>query len=66
MLSKEDYNQHLSQMLEIEENMKKTYQDLADEVKDKEIKNIFIKIRDDEQEHAALVCKMKKIIMEED
>lgn len=65
MLSKEDYKEHLNQMLEIEENMEKVYGDLAKKIKDKEMKNIFKKIKDEEQEHAALVRKMKKIITEE-
>ncbi|MCF7873339.1 MAG: ferritin-like domain-containing protein [Candidatus Omnitrophica bacterium] len=65
MLSKEDYQEHLNQMLELEENMEKMYENLAKRVEDKEIKNIFRKIRDDEQKHAALVRKMKKMITEE-
>ncbi|MCF7874913.1 MAG: ferritin-like domain-containing protein [Candidatus Omnitrophica bacterium] len=65
MLSKEDYKEHLNQMLELEENMEKMYENLTKRVEDKEIKNIFRKIRDDEQEHVVLVQKMKKIIVDE-
>jgi rubrerythrin len=65
MLSKEDYKEYLNQMLEIEKNMEKVYGDLAKKIKDKEMKNIFINIKNDEHNHAQLVHKMKKLIMEE-
>jgi rubrerythrin len=66
MLSKKDYKEYLSQMLEIEESMEEVYKNLANQVKDKEMVKIFTKIKNDERKHAALVRKMEKIIIEED
>ncbi|MCF7916370.1 MAG: hypothetical protein K9L61_01170 [Candidatus Omnitrophica bacterium] len=65
MLSKEDYREYLSQMLELEENMEEVYGGLAKKVEDQEIEKIFINIKNDEHNHAQLVRKMKKLIMEE-
>ncbi|MCF7878676.1 MAG: hypothetical protein K9L95_04310 [Candidatus Omnitrophica bacterium] len=65
MLSKKDYKDYLSQMLELEENMEEVYGGLAKKVEDEATKKIFTNIKNDEYNHAQLVRKMKKLIMEE-
>ncbi|MFO8052563.1 MAG: ferritin-like domain-containing protein [Candidatus Omnitrophota bacterium] len=66
MLSKQDYKEYLDQMLELEEKMVGVYGNLANKVNNQELKKIFTRIKEDEIKHAALVYKMKKIIIEED
>lgn len=62
MLSKEDYQQYLSQMLDLEVSMAGLYKKIQAKVQDKEIKKRIYLIMQDEIEHAGLVREMKELL----
>jgi len=62
MISKKDAEDYLNQMLQLELQMKKTYLELSEKLSDTELKNQFIDMAKDEQEHADLVNELKKLL----
>jgi rubrerythrin len=59
MLNKEDYLKYLDQMNDIERNMIGVYSECADLAQNEEIKNIFLKLVDDEKRHSRMVIALK-------
>ena len=55
MITKEDAKNYLKKMLDVEEAMYKGYQEMASKVSDQELKDIFLKLSNDEVGHSKLV-----------
>ena len=62
MFTKDDYKDHLGQIEKTEIKMRNIYSDCADRVEDEKIKNVFAKLRDDENRHASMVSELAKML----
>jgi rubrerythrin len=62
MITKKDAGEYLTQMLNIELNMRKMYLGLSQKISDKNLKKIFLEISNEEEEHAKLVKDLKDFI----
>ena len=65
MLSKEDYRDYLNQIKKIEKDMRDAYSVCVDKAEDDDIRNVCIKLMQDETKHALLVEDLEKLILEE-
>ncbi|UCB57023.1 MAG: hypothetical protein JSV30_00030 [Candidatus Omnitrophota bacterium] len=61
MLSKEDYNNYLAQMKQLEIKMVIVYKDCADRVKDEHIKEVCSGISSQERKHVSIVEELEKL-----
>lgn len=62
MITKKDAEDYLNQMLETEFKMKKSYMELVQKLSDIELKNQFLHMSQEEQEHADIVQQLKDLL----
>lgn len=55
MIGKHDWNEMALQVHELEKHMQKVYADLAQKVSDPGVKAIFVKLSQEEQQHANII-----------
>lgn len=64
MLSKEDYRDYLKQIEKVEKDMRETYKNCLEKVKDDNIRNVCSKLLEDETKHVHLVEDLEKLLEE--
>jgi rubrerythrin len=62
MIGKHDWNEMALQVHDLEKHMQKTYEDLAQKVSDPGVKAIFVKLSQEEQQHANIIDAIAKKI----
>ncbi len=62
MISKQEVKEYLDSMFALEMKMKKTYDHLIKEIKDKKLKHEFMRLSKDESEHGALVKDLMDLL----
>ncbi|MFC1479938.1 hypothetical protein ACFL5Y_00625 [Candidatus Omnitrophota bacterium] len=65
MLSKEDYRDYLNQIEKVEKDMRDAYSVCVAKAEDDGIRNMCIRLMEDETKHAHLVEDLEKLILEE-
>lgn len=63
MLTKDDYQGYLNEILSVENDMLDLYRDCMEQVEDEKIKKIFNKLLKDERRHAFLLRDLKKMFV---
>lgn len=62
MISKNDVQNYLNDMMMIEMDMKNKYVELSKKVKDKRYINQFIQLSHEEESHAEMVTSLKELL----
>ncbi len=62
MLSQQDYNGYLKQVLDIEKEMSHVYETCVDLTADEEVRKVCSKLMKQEKEHIGLVGELMKLL----
>lgn len=62
MLTKEDFEDYLDQIKELEENMIGIYQEFAEKIEDADLKKTFNDLFEEEKIHSGMVTGLRDLI----
>lgn len=63
MLTKEDYENYLNQIKELEENMIGIYEELTGRIEEKDLKKLFNDLMEEEKIHSGMVTGLRELII---